>query len=313
MAEEKYSFSEVYYSSSDAKTNIHACIWQPAREVRAVLQIVHGMAEYAERYANFAVALAERGVLVCAEDHLGHGKSVSSEKELGYFADKKGYGCVLEDIRTLAKIVSSKYQGVPYFMLGHSMGSFFARKYVSLYGNELSGAIIMGTGYKDGLTTGAGKFLCSLIALFKGWHHISPFIDNLAFGAYNKRFGGRTKFDWLSKDEGNADAYIADPLCGIPFTLNGFYALFDVLGAACAKKTVAATPSALPVLFVSGADDPVGDYSKGVQKVYKKFRKLGKNAQIKLYDGCRHEILNDISREQVVSDIISFIEANLTK
>ena len=281
MAEEKYSFSEVYYSSSDAKTNIHACIWQPAREVRAVLQIVHGMAEYAERYANFAVALAERGVLVCAEDHLGHGKSVSSEKELGYFADKKGYGCVLEDIRTLAKIVSSKYQGVPYFMLG--------------------------------LTTGVGKFLCSLMALFKGWHHVSPFIDNLAFGAYNKRFGGRTKFDWLSKDEGNADAYIADPLCGIPFTLNGFYALFDVLGAACAKKTVAATPSALPVHFVSGADDPVGDYSKGVQKVYKKFRKLGKNAQIKLYDGCRHEILNDISREQVVSDIISFIEANLTK
>lgn len=308
MTEDKYLFSEVYYSSSDAKTNIHACIWQPEGEVRAVLQIIHGMAEYVERYAPLAIALAKCGILVCAEDHLGHGKSVSAETEYGYFADEKGCMSVLRDIRTLTEKMKEKYEGKPYFILGHSMGSFFARKYISLYGNELSGAIIMGTGYKDAVTCGAGKFMCSLIALFKGWHYRSTLINNMAFGAYNKRFGGRTEFDWLSSVDKNVDAYIADPLCGIPFTLNGFYGLFDVLGEACAHRTIAATPSSLPIFLVAGADDPVGDYGKGVEKLYGKFNKLGKDAMLKLYEGCRHEILNDVCGEEVISDISAFIQ-----
>ena len=312
MAEEKYSFSEVYYSSSDAKTNIHACIWQPAREVRAVLQIVHGMAEYAERYANFAVALAERGVLVCAEDHLGHGKSVSSEKELGYFADKKGYGCVLEDIRTLAKIVSSKYQGVPYFMLGHSMGSFFCREYIAQYGKEFAGAIIMGTGVQPAMLTGFGKFVAALTALFCGWKHRSRLIDRLAFGSYNKKFEGRTPYDWLSADKTNVDNYIADDLCGATFTCGGFYTLFSIIAQACRGATIKSTPKDLPVYLVAGGDDPVGAYSKGVVKLYDKYNKAGlSDVQMTIYNGARHEILNDLCAPQVMEDISSFLTEHI--
>lgn len=311
MAGEKYLFSEVYYSSSDGKSNIHACIWQPEGEVRAVLQIIHGMAEYAERYHRFAAEMAEKGILVCAEDHLGHGKSVSSENEFGYFAEERGCECVLKDIRTLTERMKHRFEGKPCFILGHSMGSFFARRYVALYGEELAGAVIMGTGFKGALVTGTGKFVCSLIALFKGWHHRSPFVNRLAFGAYNRRFGGRTQFDWLSFKESNVDAYISDPLCGIPFTLNGFYGLFDALGKACSEKTVAATPKSLPILLVSGGDDPVGDYGKGVKKLHKKYFSHGLDVQMKLYDGCRHEILNDVCECEVVSDILAFIEGHI--
>ena len=173
---------EIYYPSSDGKTNIHACIWQAEGEPKAVLQIIHGMAEYAYRYAPFAEFLAKQGITVCAEDHLGHGKSVCSEDDLGYFAEQKGYRTVLADIRALTEIVKPKNAGVPYFVMGHSMGSFFCRKYISLYGEELAGAIVMGTGFKSSATTGGAKFITGLVALFKGWRYRSKFIDNASFG-----------------------------------------------------------------------------------------------------------------------------------
>ncbi len=299
---------EIYYPSSDGKTNIHACIWQAEGEPKAVLQIIHGMAEYARRYAPLAEFLASKGITVCAEDHLGHGKSVCGEDDLGYFAKEKGYATVLKDVRSLTEIVQKKNAGVPYFVMGHSMGSFFCRKYISLYGEELAGAIIMGTGYKGKLITGTAKLMTRLVALFKGWRHRSPFINNLAFGAYNKRFEKRTEYDWLSADSGNVDRYIADPLCGVPFTCNAFYGLFSIIGEACRAKTIKAVPDKLPVFIVAGADDPVGDYGKGVEKFYGKMIARGKNATMTLYRGCRHEIANDICAPQLFADLAGFIE-----
>ncbi|MDE7087493.1 MAG: alpha/beta hydrolase, partial [Clostridia bacterium] len=285
---------EIYYPSSDGKTNIHACIWQAEGETKAVLQIIHGMAEYAFRYAPFAEYLNKQGITVCAEDHLGHGKSVCTEDDLGYFADKKGYQPVLKDIRQLTEIIRPKYEGVPYFIMGHSMGSFFCRKYISLYGNDLDGAVVMGTGFKSSSTTGGAKFITKLVALFKGWRYRSKFIDNSAFGSYNKKFEGRTAFEWLSANPENVDNYIADPLCGVPFTCNAFYGLFDIISQACKNSTIKAVPDKLPVFIVAGADDPVGDYGKGVEKFTDKMLKYGKNASMVLYRGCRHEIVNDI-------------------
>lgn len=301
---------EIYYPSHDGKTTIHACIWQCEGEPKAVLQIIHGMAEYASRYAPLAEFLTKHGITVCAEDHLGHGKSVVTENDLGYFAAKNGWQTVLADIRGLTEIVKPKYAGVPYFVMGHSMGSFFCRKYISLYGSELAGAVIMGTGFKGAGTTGGAKFITRLIALFKGWRHRSKFIDNTAFGAYNKKFEKRTRFDWLSANPDNVDAYIADPLCGIPFTCNAFYGLFSIISQACKTSTIKAVPDKLPLLVVAGADDPVGDYGKGVEKFTDKLLKYGKNASMTLYRGCRHEIVNDICAPQLFDDLAEFIKEN---
>lgn len=299
---------EIYYPSSDNKTTIHACIWPSEGETKAVLQIIHGMAEYAERYAPFAEFLNAHGITVCAEDHLGHGKSVFDEHCYSYFAERKGYASVLSDIRALTEFVKPKYEGVPYFVMGHSMGSFFCRKYISLYGGELDGAIVMGTGYQPAIVTGTAKFLTRFVALFKGWKHKSKFIDNLAFGAYNKKFEHRTQYDWLSHDESNVDNYIADKLCGITFTCNAFFGLFSILGEACKSKTFALTDKKLPIYLVAGSDDPVGAFSKGVIKVYEKYCKCGvEDVGLTLYNGCRHEILNDDCALQVYEDIMQFI------
>jgi len=299
---------EIYYPSCDGKTNIHACIWQAEGETKAVLQIIHGMAEYAERYSPFAEQLARCGVTVCAEDHLGHGKSVAEKEDLGYFADERGFEPVLRDVRSLTEIMQNKYTGAPYFVMGHSMGSFFCRNYIARYGEELQGAIIMGSGFMGGTITSLAKCLTSTVAFFKGWRHRSHFIDNLAFGSYNKKFEKRTSFDWLSADKDNVDRYIADELCGIAFTCNAFYGLFSVISAACKNKTLRAVPDNLPILIVSGADDPVGSYGKGVEKLYKKLTAAGKKADMILYRGCRHEILNDICAPQVYEDISAFLK-----
>lgn len=304
---------EIYYPSSDGKTNIHACIWQAEGETKAVLQIIHGMAEYASRYAPLAEYLTKRGITVCAEDHLGHGKSVCSEDDLGYFAAQKGWQTVLTDIRALTEIVAKKNEGVPYFVMGHSMGSFFCRKYISLYGSTLAGAIIMGTGFKNAAVTGSAKSITRLVATFKGWRHRSKFIDDTAFGSYNKRFENRTPFDWLSANPDNVDAYIADPLCGVPFTCNAFYGLFSIIKEACKPATIKAVPDNLPLYLVAGADDPVGDYGKGVEKLYGKLVKYGKDASMTLYRGCRHEIVNDVCAPQLFEDLAAFLNEHLSK
>lgn len=299
---------EIYYPSSDGKTTIHALIWVAEGETKAVLQIIHGMAEYAERYAPFAEYLNGFGITVCAEDHLGHGKSVQDDGAAGYFAEQKGYMPVLKDIRSLTELMKPKYEGIPYFVLGHSMGSFFCRKYIAEYGGELSGAIVMGTGYKSSFTTGSARFMTRLVALFKGWRHRSAFIDNLAFGSYNKKTDKRTEYDWLSRDEQNVDKYIADGQCGVKFTCNAFYGLFSILAAACKKSAFRSTDKDLPIFLVAGADDPVGDYSKGVKKVYDKYVAAGvKDVSLMLYSDSRHEILNDCCAPQVYEDIKTFI------
>lgn len=300
---------EIYYPSSDGVNTVHACIWAAEGECKAVLQIIHGMAEYATRYSRLAEKLAKQGVTVCAEDHLGHGKTAKDVEELGYFAKQKGYAPVLSDIASLTEIVRAKYPNVPYFVMGHSMGSFFCRKYISVYGKELCGAIIMGSGFMGSAVTGCAKFVTRTVAAFKGWRYRSKFINNLAFGSYNKPFEGRTEYDWLSKNRQNVDDYIADELCGVPFTCNGFYGLFSIIAEACRAKTLKDIPSDLPLIILSGKDDPVGGYGKGVIKLYDKLSAYGKNVSMVLYDGGRHEILNDDCAEAVEDDVCEFVNS----
>ncbi len=304
---------EIYFPSHDGVTTIHACIWKPEGEVKGVVQIIHGMAEYAARYAPFAEFLTSKGFLVCADDHLGHGKSVVSENDLGYFNKERSTDTVIADIRTLQLDVREQNAGKPYFILGHSMGSFFCRKYISLYGGDFDGAIIMGSGFKSKATLNSALFFVKTNALFCGWRNRSKLIKNLAFGSYNKKFKpARTENDWLSKNPENVDAYEKDGLCGFSFTNNGYSILFNIIKQACSDKTIKAVPKDLPVFFVAGADDPVGDYGKGVIKAKRKFVEAGvKDVSIKLYKGGRHEILNDDCKDEVMEDILAFIEKHI--
>lgn len=304
---------DLYYPSKDGKNVVHACLWMPEGEAKGVVQIIHGMCEYAERYAPFAAFLNKNGFIVCAEDHLGHGKSVKSAEDLGYFNDARDYSIVVEDIHELKLTVEKQTDGLPWFVLGHSMGSFFCRKYISLYGNEFNGAVIMGSGFKGKATLNFALFFVKLNALFCGWRNRSKLIKKLAFGSYNKKFKpARTGNDWLSKDTSNVDVYEADELCGFDFTDNGYYILFSIIKQACSKKVINAVPKDLPVYFVAGEKDPVGDYGKGVIKAVNKFHKAKiKDVSVTLYDDCRHEILNDVCKEQVQNDVLAFYEGIL--
>lgn len=298
---------DIFYNSSDGKNIVHAVIWLPETQIKGVVQIIHGMEEYAARYAPFAGFLTKEGFMVCAEDHLGHGKT-AKEGELGYFPENHGERYVLKDIYALTLKAKEMAPDAPYFVMGHSMGSFFCRAYLAEYGSGLSGAIIMGSGYKPQALMDTAIFVTEIIGTFKGWHSKSKLVNNLAFGSYNKKFNGNTGYEWLSRNGQNVQNYIKDPYCGFGFTLGGFLGLFRIIKRACAKKTLKAIPQNLPMLVVSGDKDPVGDYGDGVIKLGIKLRSTGhKDVLTKLYPDMRHEILNDDLKEEVQEDILNFL------
>ncbi|MCQ2400612.1 MAG: alpha/beta hydrolase [Lachnospiraceae bacterium] len=303
---------EFTYKSSDGETDIHAIRWIPDGKIKLVLQIAHGMAEYIDRYDAFATFLAGKGVLVTGNDHLGHGKSIRDEEDLGFFSSADGNRKVLSDMDELRRITKEKYPDVPYFLMGHSMGSFLCRQYIAESGDKLNGAIIMGTGLQPAFLTALAKSLCTIIASFKGWHHRSPFIDNMAFGSYNSGFGEKGGTDWLSVNKENVDRYNADPLCGYMFTLNGYYNMFHSINKLADKKYIANMPKKLPVLITSGGKDPVGDGGSAPALLTGQFEKMGmEDVTLKLYPDDRHEILNEDDRETVYNDIYTWLKSKV--
>ena len=305
---------EFYFPSKDGNTEIHTIEWKPEGEVRAVLQICHGMVEYIRRYDEFAQFLCGEGYYVVGNDHLGHGKSIQAKSEYGFFNEKYGNACVLGDMHTLRQRTEKKYPGVPYFMLGHSMGSSLLRQYIQMYGNGLNGAVLMGTvaDHKKAALL-FGKRLCRVMAAFRDWHYRSKMVDNLVLGAYNKKFKpARTRADWITSDNENLDMYVADPLCSFMFTVNAYYNVFSGMIGIQRKESVYMIPKGLPVLFVSGADDPVGEFGKGVRKIYEKYRAAGiRDVTLRLYTGDRHEILNETDRDQVYKDLLGWFEKHI--
>lgn len=302
------------YPSNDGITKIHAISWIPEGEVKGILQISHGMVEFIDRYHEFAAYLAEQGILVVGNDHLGHGKSVQSEEYYGFFAEKEGNKTVLKDIHRLRGITQKKYPDIPYFLLGHSMGSFLVRQYLCLHGEGLSGAVIMGTGYQPRIAAQFGMALTTVMAAFLGWNYRSVLVDSLAFGGYNRKFGPLTGKGWLSRNEENVKRYMGEKLCNFRFTLNGYYNLFHSIYTLSFPDFLQRMPKELPVFFVAGEDDPVGQFGKGVTKVYKEFLKAGmKDVKCRLYPQDRHEILNETDRDMVYEEIGSWIKEQLSE
>lgn len=303
---------EFTFLSSDNKTDIHVLYYIPEGEVKAILQISHGMVEYIERYENFAEYLNSKGILVCGNDHLGHGTSVISEKDWGYFGEK-GEMLLVKDLYKLTKITKEKYPGVPYFLLGHSMGSFLARMYLCMHSEELTGAIVMGTGNMPEPLMKFARFICKTLETFKGERYRSAFVNNIALGANNKRFEpSKTPVDWLCKDDEIKDKYIKDPRCTFVFTLNGFYSLFSMISYVINENNIAKVRKDLPILVTSGEDDPVGDFGKAPRTVYETYKKTGiKDVSIKMYKDDRHEILNELDKETVYEDIYNWLKRYL--
>lgn len=297
------------FKSSNQKNSIHGLMWVPEQEPKAILQIAHGMTEYIERYDEFARFMTKNGILVVGNDHIGHGKSVESESEWGYFSKKDGSACVVEDMNQVTAIMKEKFPETPYYLLGHSMGSFMARRYLMNYGENLTGAIIMGTGNQPSPVIFSGKMVINLIKMFKGEAYRSHFVDKMMFGTYNKRINPvRTEYDWLTTDNAIVDKYIKDPACTFIFTLNGFYNLIDTIAYVCKRKNIEKIPKDIPILVTSGMEDPVGSYGKDVKTAYDSLCLAGiQTIDFKLYDGCRHEILNETIRPDIYRDIFSWI------
>ncbi len=305
---------EFDYASRDGINRCHAYTMEPDDgNIKAIYQIVHGMNEYISRYRDFAEFLCSHGFMVVGNDHLGHGRTVSSDKDLGYFADKNADTILVRDVHRLKKTIQAQHPGIPYFIMGHSMGSFIFRKYLTMYGKGITGGIVMGTGVMPAAVTGCGIFLTNFLKLFCGDRHVSGLIKKIAFGAYNKNIpNARTANDWLTRDNAIVDRYNADPWCTFSFTLNGYRTLFQMLSYDCKTKNLKTIPAELPILVMSGADDPVGNYGKGPQAVYEQYKTLGiKDVQLKLYPECRHEILNELNRQECYDDILSWLEAHI--
>lgn len=304
---------EFTFDSRDGQSKIHAVRWVPEGKVVCILQIVHGMAEYIERYEDLAQYLGEKGILVTGDDHLGHGKSVDENGTYGYFCEQDPATVVVRDVHRLKKLTQEEYPGVPYVILGHSMGSFILRNYLFRYGTGIQGAIVCGTGSQPGAVVKLSRMVAAVQGAFLGQKHVAKMIDKMAFGSYNKKIANpRTSFDWLCTDEGVVDAYVKDKLCGFTFTVNGFKTLFTLLDRLNQEENINAMPKSLPVHFIAGDMDPVGNYGKGVKKAYEDFEKAGmERISLKLYPGCRHELLNETNKKQVYEDIYPWIMARV--
>jgi len=301
---------EFRYPSCNPGSNVHAFRIEPEGTPRGIVQIAHGMAERIDRYHDFARFLADHGFVVTGNDHLGHGRTKASNEEYGFFGPFQGKNLLVDDMHTLAVMTHELYEGCAYFMLGHSMGSFLLREYLTMYGGELTGAIIMGTGNPNATTLSMGLGLTRLIGSIRGDDYRSPMIADMVDGTYNRKIAdAQTPFDWISTVQSVVDAYNADKSTGFRFTMNGFEHMFSNIIFAVSDKAFARTPTDLPLLLVSGGQDPVGAYGKQVDEVEEKYRAAGVHDVTKLiYPNDRHEVLNEADRLEVYGDILNWLD-----
>lgn len=298
--------------SSDGKTRLRGFRWQPDGQIRGVLQISHGMVEHLERYNEFAEYLAAQGYAVIGHDHLGHGGSVGEHAEYGFFAEENGDRFLLQDMHRVTVLAKRLYPDKPVFLLGHSMGSFLLRRYMTIYGKEISGAIICGTGNITVSQARLALMLSSVSAKLFGKRHHSKLIDLLALGQYALQYGNPLRpGSWLSKNEESVRAYAADPRCGFCFTVGAYRDFFRVLMALAKEKNFDRIPRDLPVFMISGMEDPLGGYTRAVLSVYNRFVAMGmKDIDIMFYPEDRHEILQETDRDLVFGDVLAWLRSH---
>jgi alpha-beta hydrolase superfamily lysophospholipase len=306
--------NEINYPSKDGLTQIHAVMWVPTTKVNAILQIEHGMIEYIKRYENIVDIFNEAGILVCGEDHLGNGESVIDKDHYGYIATKRGDKLLVDDAITLTNRVKEKYPNVPYYILGNSLGSFIARNSVALNDN-INGLIIMGSAYKSPFAMNLAIIETAIIQFYHhGWFYKSKFLKNKTVGKLYKYFEEKNDDAWRTKDEQVLLKVKNDPLLNFDYTCNGYLNMFRLVKNANKKRTYKKVNKDLPILIISGKDDPIGDFGKSVSKVNDFYKKCKfTNVKFKLYNGLRHELLNEVEKIIVINDIVNFINVNNLK
>ena len=297
------------FVSSDGKTAV-ACYFYEPEKPRAVIQLSHGMCEYIERYAPHAEYFVSQGFVFCGNDHLGHGQTAPTADDLGYTVSAD---FLIDDVRKMTQKIKERYPGLPIFLLGHSMGSFVARCYMSKYKGGLAGAVLSGTAGR-GNPTAAGKALCRLIALFRGERHRSSLVKSISTGSYYKKFGkDAPRSAWITSNDAIREKYDADPLCSYTFTLNGYFNMFELLGRVSAKKWAKTLDKTLPVLLIGGADDPVGG-EKGINEVASRMKNAGvTDLTVRLWSGARHELLNEADeiRDETYKTITDWMNSRI--
>ncbi|KQC07642.1 MAG: alpha/beta hydrolase [Smithella sp. SDB] len=307
--------SETFTFKTLDGTDIFTYKWIPdeASTIRGIVQIAHGMSEHAGRYERFAENLTKEKYAVYANDHRGHGKTAGSQEEIGYFADENGWGKVVEDMHNLTGIIQKEYPGKPVFLFGHSMGSFLSRYLAMNYADYLSGLILSGTGGDPGIIGKIGLLIAKIDAKLNGKKATSEIMNKLSFGTFNSAFKpNRTDYDWLSRDNSEVDKYIKDPWCGAVFTTGFFCDMLSGIIHINKKENIARIPKNLPIYLFSGTKDPVGTNTKGVIQVYNSFKKAGIiDVGIKFYEDGRHEMLNEINREEVFKDVVMWLNRHI--
>lgn len=299
-------------TSTDSKNNLNVIIWETEKEPIGVLQIVHGMAEYIDRYDNFAKYMTEHGFNVIGHDHLGHGHSVSDERDYGFFAEENGDKIIIEDMHSVTQYAREKWEELPNFILGHSMGSFCLRQYLTKYSNDVFGAIIMGTGWIPSTAALLGKTIATNTCKSKGSHTVNPLLIKLTLEPYNKPFApARTNCDWLSRDEKQVDLYVNDKLCGFDFTAGAYKDFFTVLEKIAKNRQLIGMRKSLPILITSGSVDPVGG-KKACEKLNAQYKRCGiDDVTLKLWENDRHEILNELDKSDVYQYIYNWLKSKI--
>ena len=295
-----------FLSATGAPLTRH--IWHPEGTPRGVVQIVHGMAEHIRRYDRLARALADAGFAVAGHNHLGHGETAALQ---GHFAREGGWDALLSDMHAVRQDTEKEYPGLPYFLLGHSMGSFLVRCYLFDHSRGLRGAVLSGTGAFSPAEARLGLFLSRAMMLLGRGSRPSKFIDTLAFSANNKPFQpAQTPFDWLSRDRDQVQAYADDPMCGFVFTAKGYHDLFTGLDRLTRVESLKSMHKELAVLFLSGSRDPVGKNGAGMKRVSDALRDAGlHDITVKLYQDARHEVFNEVNRQEVYGDLTNWLLA----
>lgn len=305
----------------DQDVNQYVYEWLPeeAVTIKGLVQIAHGMAETAGRYERLAEVLTKSGYAVYANDHLGHGRTAGSPDAVGKFG-KDSFRRMAENMGQMTGQIRKRYlEQLPLFVMGHSMGSFLTQYYMGTYlnqfPNQVQGIILSGSNGSEGAALGAGIALATAEAAIRGDHHRSSLLTGLSFGAYNNKFTpNRTAFDWLSTDPAEVDKYVADPYCGVVFTSGFFRDFFRGLKEIHRPDHLQHIPKDMPVYIFSGEEDPVGGHGKGVRKLIRMYEELGlRNVSSKLYPGGRHEMLNEVNREEVMADLAGWLDEQVEK
>ncbi len=306
-----YTVSNIRFTSSDGHSRVHGWVYAPKTEPVALLQLSHGMCEYIGRYRWFMEAMTAMGFIVFGHDHIGHGES-SDPENYGFFGENNGYRHLVADLHRMTEIVKEKYPDLPLFLFGHSMGSFVARLYLSHFAHELDGVILCGTSGPNPLAK-TGIAAASAVIKWKGSMWRCPYLEKMAFGTYNRRYKPqRSSHDWLTRDQAIVDAYLNDPKCTFRFTACGFRDLFRMVSLCNSREWFRSLPQQLPVLLISGDMDPVGNYGKGVQCVLEKLLEAGMcDVSMILYPQARHELLNELNKDDVLSDIQHWLSERL--